>query len=89
MYNADTEKFRFDAEFGKGFEGQRVFVTTMAEVFQSRHQGGKVVEEIAQDHYNLTPSTSAGKFTDAVTDSRRSLRLQIGQVVDHADDLSH
>jgi len=27
MYSADAEKFRFDAEFGKGFDGQRVFIT--------------------------------------------------------------
>ncbi|MDH3301311.1 MAG: SDR family oxidoreductase [Acidimicrobiia bacterium] len=27
MYSADAEKFRFDAEFGKGFEGERVFIT--------------------------------------------------------------
>ena len=27
MYSADAEKFRFDAELGSGFEGQRVFIT--------------------------------------------------------------
>ncbi len=27
MYTADADKFRFDAEFGTGFEGQRVFIT--------------------------------------------------------------
>ncbi len=27
MYSADADKFRFDSEFGTGFEGKRVFIT--------------------------------------------------------------